>query len=389
MRTVKLLLLILWSVAQGEEPTCSPEDSGDCHDKPPICIKQPWASLGKLYQRYYSDDWTPEEWDADLNIWLDQDNTDILWEHLCEDYKNLLKTEGWTEEKWDKYEPNDDDEEDDDDDDEDEDEEEQERHERAEYLRKVWFSWNRDLRKPVPEFAPRVIKVDIPEIQAYNIDYMATLDMNVDLVPSRKYGESTDSELWREDRKTMSMENIVAAIKSGKAADGVYFQAEHEEQFVQLFPEGFREKVINAAKRTLVEQGVDDFKQKLRDLPPTHYDLGIFFGAKDTATPSHIDMELFNFLYVVEGRKRVYMLPYDPEKNLPSEIFYESAWSPVNIIDDPPEGVVVMEVEAEEGILIPYRCYHAVENLDHTLAYAFRVYDPRQVKMRELRVGDS
>jgi mannose-6-phosphate isomerase-like protein (cupin superfamily) len=102
-------------------------------------------------------------------------------------------------------------------------------------------------------------------------------------------------------------------------------------------------------------------------------------GAAGTSTAMHFDTDQFGFLYVVEGRKRVVVLENtglvnETRFNITS-FFHGSAWTDLDILktEHQPEGTLVFEVGPGEGIVIPSRAWHAVENLEPTLAYSIRI----------------
>ena len=123
----------------------------------------------------------------------------------------------------------------------------------------------------------------------------------------------------------------------------------------------------------------DQYKQEWADLDDGEFDWAMFLGGKGTTTAMHYDTDAFSFLYVVEGRKKVILLENtgllnETRFNI-SSFFHGSAWTDLNIIksENQPEGTVVIEVGPGEGISIPHRAWHAVENVEHTVAYAIRL----------------
>ncbi len=121
------------------------------------------------------------------------------------------------------------------------------------------------------------------------------------------------------------------------------------------------------------------FKEEWKNLDPSGFDWSLFMGSKGTQTPMHFDNDLFNFLYVVEGRKRIVLIPNDQrtESMFKVKEFYSgSAWTGLDILHKDfhlPEGAVEVIIGPNEGLIIPYRWWHAVQNVENTLAYGFRV----------------
>ena len=46
-----------------------------------------------------------------------------------------------------------------------------------------------------------------------------------------------------------------------------------------------------------------------------------------------------------------------------------------------PDDAVVMEIGAGEGVMLPYLCWHAVQNLEATEAYGLRVKDHQEKRV--------
>ena len=100
-------------------------------------------------------------------------------------------------------------------------------------------------------------------------------------------------------------------------------------------------------------------------------------------TPSHYDSDTFNFLYLVEGRKRVVIVPNDELtqgwfKDITVEEGSGYASLHENMLDPNtplPERSIDIILEAGEAIFIPYVSWHAVENLEPSLAYSLRIKD--------------
>jgi hypothetical protein len=89
-----------------------------------------------------------------------------------------------------------------------------------------------------------------------------------------------------------------------------------------------------------------------------------------------------NFLYVVEGRKRVIIIPNDERTQGAFETGINedggTGWANVNVLDRSvplPEHAIEVEVGPGQGIAIPYVAWHAVENLETSLAYSLRIVD--------------
>ena len=104
----------------------------------------------------------------------------------------------------------------------------------------------------------------------------------------------------------------------------------------------------------------------------------LYVGAENTTTHMHFDLQSFTFLWVASGRKRVRILPNDQRTarnvSMVNELYY-SVWPEPGGRTDflhqdplPPHAVDVV-LGPGEGMYIPYHTWHAVENLEPTVAF--------------------
>ena len=181
----------------------------------------------------------------------------------------------------------------------------------------------------------------------------------------------------------MTMSSFAALLRSGDTA--YKFDAEDMDPEKKAFSAVERE-----TKSAILKALCDSELGKCKNAPlkpawqkqgEALFDWSIFMGSGGTRTPMHFDTDLFNFLFVVEGKKRVVLVPKNKktDKMFPLKEFYSgSGWTGVDILDSSfelPEGSVTFDVCAGQGIFIPFRWYHAVDNVESSVSYVLRVVE--------------
>jgi len=304
--------------------------------------------------------WSQEKWSIETF-----ENKD--WKELSKDELEAIITLGWTEDEWM---------------DEDPDEPEcygkswgnlsAEERSAAEFLGLTESRW---YTKPaVEDFTPVIIKLSIPELEKLNLNYLETLDVPVSVLDGTIV---TDDELVDCFHTSMSQ-----YIKRMRAGSMLYLKYEDQEVFKSHISSVIGSKVLQNLMDALRNSPLRDLgyyldyfdKIKLFD-----YNYSFFVGGKNTSTPMHYDSDDFNFLWLVEGRKRVVLIPNDETtygKYDCLDNFFEghSCWTGIGILRGPlPEHAIEIEMKPGDGLLIPEKMWHAVKNLEPSLAYGIRI----------------
>jgi hypothetical protein len=355
------------------------------HQRAGACQVRKWSELSEQSQaEYEKQGLTEDEWNSDRWIHTRDDADAILWEDICDSYREQLQARGWNEEAW-----NDDDgtkmtfynEPELDWEELSEDRRQQfindgfteSKYQRS--MRNTEDGSHNDILAPAGKpFDPRVLSLAVPEVQALNFTHLATLDIEVGLVDSIP---DEESESFVE---IAPLGEYVKRIQAGEKH--TYAQMEDNDRFTGKLWNPIGSKVmkyLGAAIESseLVTNG--HYKREWMELDNDAYDWAMFLGGKGTKTAMHFDTDAFSFLYVVEGKKRVVMLENTGLVNETrfnvSSFFHGSAWTNLNILEpkNQPEGTVVMDVGPGQGVMIPHRAWHSVENLEHTIAYALRI----------------
>mmetsp|Transcript_5629 Transcript_5629/g.6424 ORF Transcript_5629/g.6424 Transcript_5629/m.6424 type:complete len:329 (+) Transcript_5629:305-1291(+) len=299
--------------------------------------------------------WNKEAWDKNdpslmtyyisLPMVFNPDGNELDWRQLPEDRKYELIRHVYDEAKWDKE--NDDD----------------EIHEST-------------LMEGDPNGEPKVLKLLLNDIFRFDISYFNGMEAkSVDLCHGDKFGHD-----MTKSATMMNMHDFISELRKGQTK--YYFKLEDDDcdksQFAEVGNCVMR-SIRNALSNSEVG-GIDGvFKPEWQQIDPKDFDWSLWMGAKGTKTANHYDTDLFNFLYVVEGKKRTVIIPNDRRTDdmFKLQSFISGgALADVDILHEDynlHEGAVDLVVNGGEGVVIPYRWWHSVENLEDTMAYGFRV----------------
>eukprot|EP00978_Attheya_sp_CCMP212_P011424 scaffold28203_cov59-Attheya_sp.AAC.2 len=101
----------------------------------------------------------------------------------------------------------------------------------------------------------------------------------------------------------------------------------------------------------------------------------LYVGGVNSTSHVHLDHQAFNFIWVIAGRKRVVLIPNDPQSSLQVDLINEAAYSVWPGVDVPSGPLPYDDVEfipgPGEGMQIPYYSWHiyAVHNLEPSVSY--------------------
>ena len=124
----------------------------------------------------------------------------------------------------------------------------------------------------------------------------------------------------------------------------------------------------------------DHFKEYLPH--HTYFSTSFWLGPKGSTTTFHYDSDHSNFLCLLEGSKRIYLLsPEANHKMKKIKTSYGDYWSNLDMSDNRLINKMKEKKELYEIILhpgeiinIPRYVWHAVENLDNTVSFTFHYY---------------
>jgi hypothetical protein len=325
-----------------------------------------WDELPTDRMSYYvSLGWTREKWDFPDEYYMRK------WKNLNEEHRKAAIFLGWTEEDWDEG------------DDPDVCYKSWEKLTPEEVSSAVVLGFTKDswrTKAAMESFSPVVLSFSIPELESMNLNYLQTLDAKVAVVD----GTATldDENVVRYE---LTMSEYVRLLRAGSK---LYLKYEDHDPIKAHISSSIGSKITSLMRDALSKSPLRDMGYYLSQYdtwPLFEENYSFFVGGTNTSTPMHYDYDEFNFLWVVEGRKRVVMLPNDErtvdEYDCISTFKGHSCWSGVDILEGPlPEFAVEVELGPGDGLLIPGKAWHAVKNLEPSVAYGLRI-DPTQYKL--------
>jgi Cupin-like domain len=249
------------------------------------------------------------------------------------------------------------------------------------------FGWDEERWESVPDdrevsyepFRPRVVRaLSVPALQDIGFAELGRL-LASHQVMLREGTLVGDDEY--PPRQYVPMQEFLAEVQSGSTRHYLKYDPE-DESWKESIEAGLGVGVLGSLFDALEPLGL------LPGRPcraggarqhPAGYGWTFWVGAANTSTGMHYDDEDFGFLYVTAGRKRVVMLPNDYRTaNYTCETYIEghSCWTGIDILSGPlPAHAVEFEVGPGEGIVIPTLAWHAVQNLEPTVAFGMLLDD--------------
>jgi hypothetical protein len=262
--------------------------------------------------------------------------SDANWSDLSEERQDYYARRGWNESKWDT----------------------------APQGREV----------SVAPFNPQKIRLPVPALERIDFDYLVELvgTHEVMLVGGTLVGSDDDENTVRD---YTTMKEYLRAVRDGK--NDFYLKYDTHQAFLASIERGLGGNILQTLIRAL--QTADQLPFR----PCAEYPIGtgwtFWVGAANTSTGMHYDDNDFAFLYVVTGRKRVVMLPNDErtaEYTCQTLVEGHSCWTGIDILSGPlPPHGVEFELGPGEGIVIPQFAWHAVQNLEPTIAFGVLLDD--------------
>jgi hypothetical protein len=302
-----------------------------------------WEELEEDQQLFLSGrGWTEAYWDCRVD-----EESLLTWSQLSEERKINWKSRGWQQERWDNED-------------------------------KCQLS----MQVSTPEaFKPLLVNLTVPELEELTMDRLREEKVSVRMVD----GYSEQGQIGNEEfTVSMDLEDIVSSAKNGST--DFYLHLEEGMREKRDLQEKVGDKVIDALLKAIkkndiiAESGLWD--ENWNNLDKGDYDWALFLGAKSTTTLMHYDSDMFNVIYVLEGKKRFVMLPNDERTDGMFETWLNedggTGWGRYDLLDTSkplPEHAVEVVINAGQALVIPYVCWHAVENLETGLAYSLRVLD--------------
>ena len=229
------------------------------------------------------------------------------------------------------------------------------------------------------EFKPLVVDITVPQLDEVTMERLRAHNAEIRLV------EGEASYTNEEFAKSMPLNQFIDKVQRGEK--DLYMHLEElmpeKRAFQKLVGDRVYNHLLPAIQQhgDLTKEGI--WKSEWDTLDRESLDWAMFIGAKESFTKLHYDSDVFNFLYVAKGRKRIVMIPNDERTkgSFKTETNADggTGWgSMINILDRSvplPEYAVEVEVGPGQGIAIPHVAWHAVENLETSLAFSLRIVD--------------
>jgi len=221
-------------------------------------------------------------------------------------------------------------------------------------------------------FDPTKVKLSIPELDRIDFQYLSSALADVQI-------ELRDGDLVGEDEFTprhfVSMGEFIGEMQRGS---NLYLKYDENEVLKQNMQSTIGTSVLTHLVDAIEAAGL--FPGSLCSREQTADKWTFWVGGTNTSTGMHYDDDEFGFLYVATGRKRVVLIPNDEQSasTYGCETYIEghSCWTGVDILHGvlPPRAVEI-ELGPGEGIVIPVYAWHAVQNLEPTIAFGLLLED--------------
>mmetsp|Transcript_2376 Transcript_2376/g.4316 ORF Transcript_2376/g.4316 Transcript_2376/m.4316 type:complete len:352 (-) Transcript_2376:407-1462(-) len=306
-----------------------------------------WVKIGPEKQKELeARGWNQKAWDKDdPSLMTFYNEVELDWHQLPEERLKFWTDRGYNKEKWDS--------------------EEDKLHD------SVYIEGDANTK-------PTVIKLPLKDLCRFDISYFESLENNEMKVELYNGADLTASD--ETPAAKMSLKDFLSQLQDGKTAykfvlEDIDMEKSQFEELGKVITQDIKDGLTNS--KLGGNNGI--FKEEWQKLDPEEFNWSMWMGAKGTQTPMHFDTDLFNFLYVVEGKKRVVLIPNDHRTAgmfKVKEFYSGSAFTGIDVLSKDfvlPEGSVDVEVGPGEGICISYRWWHSVENMENTLAYGFRI----------------
>jgi len=218
------------------------------------------------------------------------------------------------------------------------------------------------------EFNPKVVELPIKELENIDFEFLSKLGLEVEVRDGSIIGDDEYLET-----KKMKIHEYITELKNGS---NFYLKYEDGDEFQTKLHSLIGDTVINSFVNELEKNGM--FKLEWKNLNLGVENWTIFVGGKGTSTSIHFDFDEFNFLWVSQGRKRMVLIPNTDQskEEFQCEVYYEghSCWPKVDVLHGGKiKDSVEIEIGPHCGIVVPYLSWHAVENIEPTIAFGFRI----------------
>jgi len=148
------------------------------------------------------------------------------------------------------------------------------------------------------------------------------------------------------------------------------FYLKSEDEYNFLAEIGLYDKIIKC---------FNDYLSPSLYCPFLKEEIAYWYGPRDSITAFHYDTDHTNILYVIEGKKKIYLIhpKYDKYMKGYTNIQKGASWSATNIYEIISNPIIKHEsiiLEKNHILNIPRYWWHAVINLEATMAVTYHYY---------------
>lgn len=241
---------------------------------------------------------------------------------------------------------------------------------------------------------PDVLKLNLKPYEKITFDYLKKEHGNKNIVVSEYSSTLTDqiSIKGKAEFKDMLMKNYINYILNDKEKkkrlylkiNNSYSSKKDMDEY-NSFPE-FKDLSKILLKKT--KKNYIKFLKEMKNSPGWYsYNYTFWIGPKGSRTSIHWDSDDYNFLYMIKGRKKIILIKNKVVKdwnksfekkggnfcNLEHEKEFGSCWPGFNLFKDKKIKKKIIILKPGEGLSIPKYYWHAVENLDDTIAAGIQI----------------
>ena len=213
-------------------------------------------------------------------------------------------------------------------------------------------------------------KPETVSLQHYGFEWLRQhhgLDVVWAASSSRLLEDQTDSDNGGLSEVDMPFASFLDSIVGGKKPRHDYVKM--LDRTVQrgsdgVYAESFRvlgQLILGELRAALLKAGI---------WHPQDLSWSLWIGAKGSATAMHVDDHSFNMLYVVSGLKRLVLIDDShPFECTEPEQSPTACWVERDILAEPPPHAREVLLRAGQAFVLPPAHWHAVENLEPTIAF--------------------
>jgi len=238
---------------------------------------------------------------------------------------------------------------------------------------------------------PKKLRLNISQLDYLSLDHLQSLPpVWVSVANSSKTGHDEYQQQGGIEYKDVILRDFVKDLRHGST--GKWYlkleDADPDKHGLEAEGKTIRHNLGSALKSAGVISASGLCPTNRLDLcssdPKLYSDWAMWLGGPGTTTSMHADPDVFNFLYVVFGKKRVVFAPRSTDGSECKATYRGVCWTGIDILSNRSsrDGLHEVILNPGEGINLS-STMHAVENLEVSLSVSFRMdtpYDSSEIK---------